>query len=89
LLNNPKLAMPLTLDAIFEEQSKLTTLWDEISTFDEKSINLTVSNSEYNASLLVIYPSERTANQNQIDALKTNHYLNEAITIIEEYNALK
>jgi carboxyl-terminal processing protease len=88
-VNISKPAIPMTLRAVFQEQNEINNLWDEITTFDEKTINLNVINSEYNTSLLRIYPLEKETNQNKINLLKSNHYLNEAITIIEEFNALK
>ncbi|MFV5701831.1 S41 family peptidase [Flavobacterium sp. XS2P12] len=89
LVNQPKKAIPLTIDMIFEEQNKVNDLWEEINSFDSGSINLNVYNSDLNKFLLAIHPSEKINNQFQLNALKTNHYLNEAITIIEDFNALK
>ncbi|MFV8341905.1 S41 family peptidase [Flavobacterium sp. XS2P39] len=89
LVNQPKKAIPLTLDMVFEEQNKVTDLWEDINSFDSGSIDLNVYNSNLNKFLLAIHPSEKTNNQFQLNALKTNHYLNEAITIIEDFNALK
>ncbi|TRX03137.1 S41 family peptidase [Flavobacterium gawalongense] len=89
LVNQPKKAIPLTIDTVFEEQNKVSDLWEEINSFDSGSIDLNVYNSDLNRFLLAIHPSEKVNNQFQLDALKTNHYLNEAITIIEDFNALK
>jgi carboxyl-terminal processing protease len=89
LVNQPKKAIPLTIDTVFEEQNKVSNLWDEINSFDSRSINLNVYNSIINKFLLAIHPSGKINNQFQLDALKMNHYLNEAITIIEDYNILK
>jgi carboxyl-terminal processing protease len=88
-VNKPKQEMLMTIDNVFEEQNNITTLWEEINNFDTKDLNLNVSNSDYNKSLLIIYPSEKEYNQIQLDALKSNHYLDEAITIIEDFKALK
>ncbi|MDI1306508.1 MAG: S41 family peptidase [bacterium] len=89
LVNQPKKAIPLTIDTVFEEQNEITNLWEEINSFDSGSINLNVYNSNLNKLLLAIHPSEETNNQFQLNALKKNHYLNEAITIIEDFNTLK
>jgi carboxyl-terminal processing protease len=89
LLNKTKRAIPMTIDAVFEEQKVKNDLWEEISSFDEKKLNLNVDNSTVNKFLLALYPTDRVMNQLQIDALKANHYLNEATTIIQEFNAFK
>jgi carboxyl-terminal processing protease len=89
VVRKPKLEIPMTIDSVFEEQNNLTSLWEEISNFDSKDLNLNVSNSDYNKSLLTIYPSEKENNQMQMNALKSNHYLDEAIRIIEDFKALK
>jgi carboxyl-terminal processing protease len=89
LVNQPKTATPVNVDAVFEEQNKVIALWDDITIFNSKSIDLNVYNSNLNKYLLAIHPLEKTYNQFQIDALKTNHYLNEAITIIEDFNTFK
>lgn len=89
LLNKTKRAIPMTIEAVFEEQKIKNDLWEEISSFDKKDLNLNVDNSTVNKFLLALYPADRLMNQLQIDALKTNHYLNEATTIIQEFNAFR
>jgi carboxyl-terminal processing protease len=89
IVNKPKLEIPMTIDSVFEEQNGITNLWDEINNFDTQNLNLNVSNSDYNKSLLIIYPAEKEYNQMQLDALKSNHYLDEAITIIEDFRVIK
>jgi carboxyl-terminal processing protease len=89
MVNKPKLEIPMTLDAVFEDQNTITNLADEINKIDNMNLNLNVSNSEYNESLLNIFPSQKEYNQVQLDALKSNHYIDEAISIIEDFIALK
>ncbi|MFV8376066.1 S41 family peptidase [Flavobacterium sp. LB1P71] len=89
LVNQPKKAIPLTIDMVFEEQNEVSNLWADINSFDSGNINLNVYNSNFNKFLLAIHPLEKSNNQFQLDALKKNHYLNEAITIIEDFNTLK
>ena len=79
----------MTIDMIFEEQNKISALWEEINSFDSERIDLNVYNSNLNAFHLSIHPSENLKNQFQLNALKTNHYLNEAITIIKDFSSLK
>ena len=88
IVNNSKLEIPMTIDDVFEEENIATNLWEAINNFDRKQLKLNVSNSNYNNSLLTIYPSQKEYNQIQLDALKSNHYLEEAITIIEDFKAL-
>jgi carboxyl-terminal processing protease len=89
MVNKSKLEIPMTIDAVYQEQNSITDLWEEINNFDSKELQLNVSNSNYNNSLLSIFPSQKEYNQMQLDALKSNHYLDEAITIIQDFKALK
>jgi carboxyl-terminal processing protease len=84
-----KKELPMTLEYIFEEQNGIANLWEEINNFDTNDLNLNVSNSNYNKSLQIIYPSQKEYNQTQLDALKSNHYLDEAISIIEDFKSIK
>ena len=89
MVNVPKAEVPMTLDAIFEQKTIRNGLWTEINTFNDENNPLDVYNSTVNQFLLGVYPSEKTINQYQIDNLKTNPYLNEAVNIINEFNASK
>lgn len=89
MVNVPKAEVPMTLDAIFEQKTIRNGLWTEINTFNDENNPLDIYNSTVNQFLLGVYPSEKTINQYQIDNLKTNPYLNEAVNIINEFNASK
>jgi len=89
LVNTPKAELPMTLDAVFNQKKTINALWTEINTFNDENNPLDVYNSSVNQSLLGSYPNEKTINQYQIDNLKTNPYLNEAVNIINEFNASK
>lgn len=89
MVNVPKAEVPMTLDAIFEQKTIRNELWTEINTFNDENNPLEVYNSTVNQFLLGVYPSEKTINQYQINNLKTNPYLNEAVNIINEFNSSK
>lgn len=89
LIKNPKTIIPMQIETVFEEQKLVTNLWESINSFKDESISLNVKNSSFNESLLKVYPSERAFKETQILALKNNHYLNEAIQIINDYFVLK
>lgn len=89
LINVPKTEITMTLDAIFEQKKVINSLWTEIHTFNDDNNPLDVYNSTVNQFLLGVYPTEKTINQYQIDNLKTNPYLNEAVNIITEFNGSK
>ena len=89
MINVPKAEVPMTLDSIFEQKTIRNKLWTEINTFKDDNNPLDVYNSTVNQFLLGVYPAEKTINQYQIDNLKTNPYLNEAVNIINEFNASK
>jgi len=86
LVNTPKAEIPLTLDAVFNQKKTLNALWTEINTFNDENNPLDVYNSSVNQFLLGAYPNDKTINQYQMDNLKTNPYLNEAVNIINEFN---
>jgi len=89
MINTPKAEIPMTLDAIFKQKKIIDSLWKEINTFNNENNPLDVYNSTVNQFLLGVHPTEKTINQYQIDNLKTNPYLNEAVNIINEFNASK
>ncbi|WP_125719584.1 S41 family peptidase [Flavobacterium ustbae] len=86
LVNSPKAEIPMTLDSVFKQKKILNTLWTEINTFNDENNPLDVYNSSVNQFLLGAYPNEKTINQYQMDNLKTNPYLNEAVNIINDFN---
>ncbi len=86
LLDRSKTELPMTLLAIQKQNLITADLWDQINKYDATSNPLDVYNSTINKFLLGIYPTEKTINQYQIDNLKNNPYLNEAVNIINDYN---
>lgn len=89
VINNSKFEIPMTLDAVFENQTKINNIAEEINNFSASDLKLNISNSEYNKSLLLLYPSLIEYNKMQLYNLRFNHYLNEAIAIINDYKTLK
>lgn len=89
LIKNPKSVIPLQLESIFEEQNAISQLLESINTLKDESINLKVKNSTFNESLLIVYPNMRSKKDNQIKVIQNDHYLNEAIQIINDYIVLK
>ena len=79
----------MTLDAIYENINNINNLSEEINNFSTDNLNLNVSNSEYNKSLLIANPTLIEYNKMQLDNLRSNHYLNEAISIISDHKGLK
>ncbi|MGL2986204.1 carboxy terminal-processing peptidase [Flavobacterium sp. RSSA_27] len=89
VVKNPKNTIPLEIKSIFEEQKEMTSITDDITNFKDETLNLKVKNATFNESLLKVYPSQRAIKEEQIKTLKNNHYLNEAIQIINDYFELK
>nr|WP_315151928.1 S41 family peptidase [uncultured Flavobacterium sp.] len=84
-----KFEIPMTLEAIFENQANINSLSEKINSFGTNDLNLNVFNSEYNKSLLEIYPALIEYNKMQLENLRSNHYLNESISIISDYKTLR
>lgn len=89
LLEKPKSAVPITIDSIFKEQTIITELWEQINTLDTRSNGLNIYNSNINNFLLTLYPNENENNKFHLENLKINHYLKEAISILDDVNSLK
>jgi carboxyl-terminal processing protease len=89
LIKNPKRATAMTIDAVFKDQNTINSLFEEISSFNHQNINLNVYNSELTNFHLNFNLSAKENNQVQLNALKTNHYLGEAIQILEDFITLK
>jgi carboxyl-terminal processing protease len=89
LLEKPKSAVPITIDAIFKEQTIISQLWELINSFETRNNGLNIYNSNINNFLLTLYPNENENNKFQLENLKTNHYLNESISILDDANSLK
>ncbi|WP_369764779.1 S41 family peptidase [Flavobacterium sp. WC2429] len=89
LLEKPKSAVPITIDAIFKEQTIISQLWELIDSFETRNNGLNIYNSNINNFLLTLYPNENENNKFQLENLKTNHYLNESISILDDANSLK
>ncbi|TDW52265.1 carboxyl-terminal processing protease [Flavobacterium sp. 270] len=89
LVNTPKAEIPMTLEDVFEQKKIVNSLWKEINTFNDENNPLDVYNSSVNQLLLGAYPNDKTINQYQMDNLKTNPYLNEAVNVINEFNGAK
>ena len=84
-----KFEIPMTLEAVFENQANINSLSEKINSFGTNDLNLNVFNSEYNKSLLEIYPTLIEYNKIQLENLRSNHYLNESISIISDYKTLR
>jgi carboxyl-terminal processing protease len=89
LINTPKSAKLLTIDTVMKSQSEINEMWKEINAFDTKNNNLLIHNSNLNTYLLSMNPSEKATNEFQLESLKKNHYLKEAIAILDDLNAAK
>lgn len=89
VLNKSEFEIPMTLEAVFKNNQTINELSEEINNFKTDELSLDVTNSEYNKTLLKNYPSLIEYNTIQLDNLKSNHYLNEAISIITDYKVLK
>ena len=89
LINRPKLAQPMTIDTVLKDQLEINQMWTEINAFDTQKNNLIIYNSTLNSYLLNINPSEKATNEFQLETSKQNHYLNEAIAIINDLNTIK
>jgi carboxyl-terminal processing protease len=89
LIKNPKRATAMTIDAVFKDQNTINSLFEEISSFEHLNLNLNVYNSELTNIHLNFNLTEKENNQTQLNALKTSHYLGEAIQILEDFITLK
>jgi carboxyl-terminal processing protease len=90
IIKKSKIEIPMNLDAVYKSLNSINNLSEEIANFSTTDeLNLDVSNSEYNKTLLLLYPSQVEYNKIQLNNLKSNHYLNEAISIIKDFKEIK
>lgn len=89
VLNKSSFQIPMDLESIFDYQKNINNLWEEINNYSKNNLNLKITNSQYNKSLLIINPSLIEYNKIQLENLKSNHFLNEAIAIISDYRAIR
>jgi carboxyl-terminal processing protease len=89
LISKPKLPLPITIEAVLQEKMKINRLSQEIIGLEAQTSDLTIYNSNLNQFFLSLYPKEKASNQFQLEILKTNHFLKEAINILEDFNSLK
>ncbi|MGO4821168.1 MULTISPECIES: S41 family peptidase [unclassified Flavobacterium] len=88
-LKQTRLAVPITITNVFDEQLAVNKVWDEINSLQNAVNNFKIYNSTINSYLLSLYPNQKNSNNLQLDNLKKNPYLNEAISILEEFNSYK
>lgn len=89
VVNPNSLVLPLQLNTIHAEQTKIDTLWKEITNFKDETIALNIKNATFNEALLLVYPADKPIRENQMKELRTNHYLKEAMQIIQDYYDLQ
>ncbi|UQD57309.1 S41 family peptidase [Flavobacterium sp. K5-23] len=89
LNNNPKRETAMTLDSVFNDQKAINSLFEEISSFESKKLDLNIYNSDLTNLHLNFNLPDKENNQLRLKALKTNHYLGEAIQILEDFITLK
>ncbi len=88
-IERPKMAIPLTIGAVFEEQKIITQLGEQINDLEHRKNGLTIYNSTINNLLLTIYPTEKENNDFLLENLQSNPYLIEAISILDDTNSFK
>ncbi len=89
LVGREKAPSPLTIDAIYEEHKQINKLLEEINDIEKAENGLLIYNSYLNEFHFKINPIEKGNNDYQMKNLKTNHYLKEAINILEDVTASK
>ncbi len=89
LVSFQKAPTPLTLDVIYKDHQDINQLLEEINSMEKKETDLKIYNSYLNEFHFKINPIEKINNDYQMKNLKTNHYVKEAINILEEVSALK
>lgn len=89
LVGYEKSATALTIDAIYKDHQEISHLLEDINHIEELKTNLVISNSYLNDFHFKINPIEKVYNDYQMELSKTNHYLKEAVNILEEVTTLK
>jgi carboxyl-terminal processing protease len=86
--NNPKSSYLLSFKNVYKDTHKLDVLWKKIKILSENNTKCSILNTSYDIEKLESDAFLQDGNDYRIKEVKTNPYLDEAISIINDYNRL-
>lgn len=86
--NDPKKPLPVAFKDVFNSVHEIDPLWKQFKKIATIETNCTIMNNSYDSEKLQFDSFEQEINASKIKELKTNPYLAESITILNDFNVL-
>jgi carboxyl-terminal processing protease len=89
LYNNPKKPLLVTFKEIFMDVHDIDSLWKKVKKIATTENSCTISNNSFDSEKLKFDAYQQEINAYKIKELKTNPYIGEAVSILDDFNKLK
>ena len=89
IYNDPKPPVRLTFEDVFQEIHQIDNLWKQVKKITERPSDAIISNTSYDKEILATDIFQQEINSFKIKDVRANHYLEEAMSLINDYNRLK
>jgi len=86
LYNDPKEPLAVTFKAVFNDIHQIDSLWEKVKEIAATENNCTILNNSYDAEKLKFNDYQKEINTYKIKELKTNHYIEEVVEILNDIN---
>lgn len=89
LYNDPKKPLRVAFMDVYKDVHEIDSLWKKVKEITATETNCIVSNNSYDSEKLQFDAFQQEINNSKIKSLKTNPYLAEAVSILNDFNNLK
>lgn len=89
LYNDPKMPLRVAFKDVFQDVHSIDTLWEKVKKITITDTNCIISNNSYDLEKLKFDDFQQEINSSKIKNLKTNPYIEEAVSILNDFNNLK
>ena len=88
LYRDPKKPLLITFKNVFKDIHEIDSLWNKVKKIAETENTCTISNNSYDTEKLKFDTYQQEINTYKIKGLKTNPYLEEVVSILNDFNKL-
>lgn len=89
LYNDSKKPLRVAFKDVFKDVHEIDALWKKVKKITETETNCIISNNSYDSEKLKFDAFQQEINTSKIKNLKTNPYIEEAVSILNDFNNLK
>lgn len=89
LYNDPKKPLRVAFMDVYKDVHEIDSLWEKVKEITATETDCIVSNNSYDSEKLQFDAFQQEINNSKIKSLKTNPYLAEAVSILNDFNNLK